>query len=128
AEESDRLKSAFLANMSHEIRTPMNGIIGFMDLLQEPDLESELRSEYIGIVKSSGERLLSTINDIIDISKIESGQAVVNHTRTNVNQLIDRLYKFFRYEADEKGLVFSVEQKLNDEQTWVNSDHVKLES
>jgi len=128
AEESDRLKSAFLANMSHEIRTPMNGIIGFMDLLQEPDLESELRSEYIGIVKSSGERLLSTINDIIDISKIESGQAVVNHTRTNVNQLIDRLYKFFRFEADEKGLVFSVEQKLNDEQTWVNSDHVKLES
>jgi len=128
AEESDRLKSAFLANMSHEIRTPMNGIIGFMDLLQEPDLESELRAEYIGIVKSSGERLLSTINDIIDISKIESGQAVVNYTRTNINQLIDRLYKFFRYEAEEKGLDFSIEQMLDDDLAWVSSDHVKLES
>lgn len=128
AEESDKLKSAFLANMSHEIRTPMNGIIGFMDLLQEPDLGRELRAEYIGIVKSSGERLLSTINDIIDISKIESGQAVVNYTRTNVNQLIDRLYKFFRYEADEKGLDFSIEQKLDEDHAWVSSDHVKLES
>ena len=128
AEESDQLKSAFLANMSHEIRTPMNGIIGFMDLLQEPDLGRELRAEYIGIVKSSGERLLSTINDIIDISKIESGQAVVNYTRTNINQLIDRLYKFFRHEADEKGLLFSIERKLEENMAWVSSDHVKLES
>ncbi len=78
AEESDRLKSAFLANMSHEIRTPMSGIIGFLNLLNEPDLSDENKSVYINIVTQSGHRLLDTINDIIEVSKIESGSLQVN--------------------------------------------------
>lgn len=68
AEESDRLKSAFLANMSHEIRTPMNGILGFTDLLEQPDLSGEQKQNYINIIKKSGDRMLNTVNDIIDIS------------------------------------------------------------
>jgi signal transduction histidine kinase len=77
AEESDQLKSAFLANMSHEIRTPMNGILGFAELLNEPDLAGEQQKFYISIIEKSGKRLLNIINDIISISKIESGQVEV---------------------------------------------------
>jgi signal transduction histidine kinase len=69
AEESDRLKSAFLANMSHEIRTPMNGILGFAELLGEPDLADEKQQYYIKIIEKSGKRMLNIINDIIGISK-----------------------------------------------------------
>ena len=74
AEEGDRLKTAFLANMSHEIRTPMNGILGFAGLLKEQKLTGEEQQEYIAIIEKSGYRMLNIINDIVDISKIESGQ------------------------------------------------------
>ena len=104
AEESDRLKSAFLANMSHEIRTPMNGILGFADLLKEPDLTSEMRHEYIGIIESSGARMVNIINDIIDISKIESGQMKLVISATNLNQQLDYIYNFLKPEAEKKGL------------------------
>src|SRR5690606_30260966 len=70
AEESDKLKSSFLANMSHEIRTPMNGIIGFTDLLKEQKLTGTEKDAYINIIKKSGERMLGTINDLIEISQI----------------------------------------------------------
>jgi signal transduction histidine kinase len=73
AEESDRLKSAFLANMSHEIRTPMNGIIGFTDLLKEHKLKGKEKINTSTSLKKSSERMLSTINDLIEISQIESG-------------------------------------------------------
>ena len=73
AEEIDLLKSAFLANMSHEIRTPMNGILGFSNLLKEPSLSGKKQKDYIQIIEKSGARMLNIINDIIDISKIESG-------------------------------------------------------
>nr|NQU91509.1 PAS domain S-box protein [Bacteroidota bacterium] len=78
AEQSDRLKSAFLANMSHEIRTPMNGILGFADLLKEPGLTGDQHQKYIRIIEQSGKRMLSTINDLIDISRIESGAMEVS--------------------------------------------------
>ena len=74
AEESDRLKSAFLANMSHEIRTPMNAILGFSGFLKDASLNEEKRNRFVDIINISGERLLAIINDIIDISKIESNQ------------------------------------------------------
>ena len=73
AEESERLKSSFLANMSHEIRTPMNGILGFMQLLKTPVLTPEKQLKYISMIEMGGERMLEIINDIIDISKIQTG-------------------------------------------------------
>ncbi len=85
AEESDRLKSAFLANMSHEIRTPMNGILGFIGLLKEPKLSGEKQQEFIDIIEKSGARMLNTINDIINISRIESGQVEISISETNIN-------------------------------------------
>ena len=73
AEENDRLKSAFLANISHEIRTPMNGILGFAELLKQSDLTGEQMGNYIQIIETCGFRMLNIINDLMDISKIESG-------------------------------------------------------
>jgi hypothetical protein len=104
AEESDRLKSAFLANMSHEIRTPMNGILGFAELLKEPRLSGAEQQDYIGIIEKSGHRMLNIINDIINISKVESGQMEVTISDTNINEQIDFIYYFFKPEADQKGV------------------------
>lgn len=104
AEESDRLKSAFLANMSHEIRTPMNGILGFAELLKEPKLTGEEQKEYIRIIEKSGARMLNIINDIINISKVESGQMPVYLSIVNVNDQIEFIHNFFKPEAEQKGV------------------------
>jgi len=127
AEESDHLKTAFLANMSHEIRTPMNGILGFMDLLQQPGLTGDQIDEYVSIVKLSGERLLSTINDIIDISKIEAGQSILNNAPVDINELLQEQYNFFKREADKKALNFSV-VLLPPESRTISTDAHKLSS
>ena len=97
AEESDRLKSAFLANMSHEIRTPMNGIMGFAELLKEPQLTGEDQINYINIIQKSGVRMLNIINDIISISKIEAGLMEVSLSETNFNDQLDYIFTFFTH-------------------------------
>jgi signal transduction histidine kinase len=106
AEESDRLKSAFLANMSHEIRTPMNGILGFADLLKEPGLTGETQQKYIRIIEKGGDRMLNIINDIISISKIESGLMKVNLQESNVNKQIEFIDIFFKPQVAAKKLRF----------------------
>lgn len=95
AEESDRLKTAFLSNMSHEIRTPMNAIIAFSDYLKNMDLTGEQRLEYLNYIQSSGQSLLNLINDIIDISKIESKQVDIQLSSLNVNKFMDELIVLF---------------------------------
>ncbi len=127
AEESDRLKSAFLANMSHEIRTPMNGILGFADLLQNPELEGGEQKRYIDIIKKSGERMLSTVNDIIDISRIESGIVELSISKVNITQQLNELYLFFKPGAAENGnkLVY---KNIKSEALEVNTDSEKLNS
>ena len=126
AEESDRLKSAFLANMSHEIRTPMNGILGFAELLKEPDLTGEQQQEYIRIIEKSGTRMLNIINDIVDISKIESGQMKVSLSETNVNDQIEYLFKFFKTEAESKGIQLFSKCALSVKEAVLLTDREKL--
>lgn len=128
AEESDRLKSAFLANISHEIRTPMNGILGFAELLKENDLSNEQQKEYIGIIETSGARLLNIINEIVDISKIESGQMKVSRSVTNVNLQIDYLFQFFKTETANKKLELSTKKSLPDQEAILFTDREKLYS
>ena len=94
AEESDKLKSAFLANMSHEIRTPMNAILGFTEILTETELDNK-QTEYINIIKSSGNHLLELINDIIDISKLESNQLQIAESECNLNNFLKDIKIFF---------------------------------
>jgi PAS domain S-box-containing protein len=126
AEESDRLKSAFLANMSHEIRTPMNGILGFAELLKTPGITGDQQKEYIQIIRKSGDRMLNIINDIVDISKIESGQMVVSVSETMVNKQMEFLYNFFRPEAQNKGIHLTSKNGLTDNESIIKTDKEKL--
>ena len=126
AEESDRLKSAFLANMSHEIRTPMNGILGFTSLLQDPDLTKEEIQEYTGIIERSGDRMLRTINDLIDISRIEAGQMNTVISEVDINEQINDLYAFFLPEAEEKGIELRINQSLISTNAIIHTDYEKL--
>ncbi len=91
AEESDKLKSRFLANMSHEIRTPMNAIMGFSDILLYQNLESIEQSKYLDQIKTSGENLLNIINDIVDISKIESDQLQIRNEKFELNKVLKHI-------------------------------------
>ncbi len=126
AEESDRLKSAFLANMSHEIRTSMNGILGFSGLLNSPNLTGEKQKEYIRIIENSGKRMLNIINDIVSISKIESGIQEVNISETNINDQIDYIQNFFMSETEKKGITLFAKNYLPPKDVIVNTDKEKL--
>jgi len=126
AEESDRLKSAFLANMSHEIRTPMNGIIGFADLLKELDLTGEEQREYIQIIEKSGERMLNIINEIISISKIESGTIDIHISDTNINKQVKFVYNSLKLDAEKKGLNLSYVSFFPEHDAVVKTDSDKL--
>ncbi len=112
ATESDRLKSAFLANMSHEIRTPMNGILGFSQLLKTPKLTGEEQQIFIDVIEKSGTRMLNIINDIINISRIESEQVEVSISETNINRLVIDIFNFFKPEADSKKLNLTFKNTL----------------
>ncbi len=127
AEESSRLKSAFLANVSHEIRTPMNAIIGFLELLKEPDLEGDQRLEFIDIVNQSGQRLLQTINDIIEAAKLEAGQAELALEEVVVPDTLHYLQKLFSQQAREQGLEFRLKSELPPGMGAIITDRLKLE-
>lgn len=126
AEESDRLKSAFLANMSHEIRTPMNGIMGFAQLLKEPNLKGEEQIQFIDIIENSGKRMLNIINDIIDLSKIEAGQMELILNEVNINKQTEYLYTFFKPEAEKNGLKLSFDNGLPNHLALIESDKEKI--
>ncbi len=126
AEESDLLKTSFLQNMSHEIRTPMNGILGFAELLKNPELPELKQQEFIRIIEQSGKRMLNIINDIVNISKIETGQIEIELKETNVNSLLQHLRTFFKPEAKRKGLGLLSNTGLSDESFNIDTDETKL--
>jgi PAS domain S-box-containing protein len=127
AEESDRLKSDFLANMSHEIRTPMNGILGFTSLLSRTDVNPPKQKLYVQIIEQSGHRMLGIINNIIDISKIESGLVEVIREETDLNRVFRGLYDFFRPEAENSGISLYLHTALPDDDCSYETDRQKLE-
>ncbi len=126
AEESNRLKTAFLQNISHEIRTPMNGILGFAELLRDSCLTPDQIKEYVDIIEQSGKRMLHVINDILDLSKIETGQVEAQIQEAPINGLMHDLMVFFRPEAQAKELSLSLHCDLPDQQDIVVTDFPKL--
>lgn len=128
AKESDHLKTVFLQNMSHEIRTPMNGILGFLDLLKTSNLDNLKRDKYIDVIKISSERLLDTINDIIELSKIESGLIAVNYSNVDVVKTLKEYCDFFKYKANEKGLTINCIQQIDENGAIIKTDSYLLES
>ncbi|HUX55242.1 MAG TPA: ATP-binding protein, partial [Williamwhitmania sp.] len=126
AEESDRLKSAFLANMSHEIRTPMNGLLGFSEMLGIPNLSTEKRAFYMDIVKKTSQQLLSIINDIIDISKIETNQVKVNLGSANISALMSKVKALLDPQATLKKLELRLVMAVPNEHCNIVTDEVKL--
>jgi len=128
AEESDRLKSAFLANMSHEIRTPMNGILGFADLLKRSHLSDEKQKDYIDIIEKSGERMLDLINDLINISKIESGQLDLSFAEININAQLNFMYEFFQIEVEKNGLKMNLHCPVPVDKAKLVTDREKFDA
>lgn len=126
AEESDRLKSAFLANMSHEIRTPMNGIIGFSKILTEGELSKAERTEYSDILNNSCQRLLNTVNDILDISKLDSGQMEIRYSIFPPTKVFNELLAVYddRYTANGVSLELKVDYRLRE--ITINADERKI--
>ena len=111
AEESDKMKSAFLANMSHEIRTPMNGILGFTELLNTHNYSIDEQDHFVKLIQQSGERMLTTINNIIQISKIESGVEKLQIAETDIENVIKELFQFFAEEAKRKNVSLIIEKR-----------------
>ena len=106
AEAASEAKTQFLANMSHELRTPMNGIIGMIDLLGQTGLSSE-QADYVDTLGTSSEALMTILNDILDLSKIQAGKMRLNEAPLALDPLLDRLRALFLYRANQKNLRFT---------------------
>jgi len=130
AEESDKLKSAFLANMSHEIRTPMNAVMGFANLLKRNDVDDKTRLEYLEHILQSGESLILLINDIVDISKIDSNQLKIEKCHVRINEILEQIYN--RYEEllllkNNSGIRIKFETAFPDPDFTIVTDPFRLQ-
>ena len=126
AEESDRLKTAFLHNISHEIRTPMNAIVGFSNLLREPDLTRDERDTYTELISRSSNHLLSIVNDVIEISNVEAGRLKLSVSEICLNSLLDDLLLQYQPKAAATGIQFRLELPGSDAIVNINTDGTKL--
>ena len=126
AEESDRLKSDFLANMSHEVRTPLNSIIGFSELLSDSCFKEEEKNEFIQHIITNGNKLLTIISDIMDISMMESGVFKIRKSQVNVHEFVSNIMKQFSVQIEEKKLGIKLSLPANDEETIIIADADRL--
>ena len=125
AEAANRAKSAFLANMSHEIRTPMTAILGFSQLMQRDPAATPEQRKHLDVINRSGEHLLTIINDILEISKIEAGRTTLNPTTFDLHALINDLETMFRVQTDAKNLHLIVE-RVGELPRFVLADEAKV--
>lgn len=126
AEENNRLKTAFLNNLSHEIRTPMNAIVGFANLLAEPELNSEQISSYTQIILSNCNQLLNIVTDVLTISTIETSQETVNVQPVVINSLIVDLLNYFKNSQQHQNVDIYTKQYFSNKLSEVYTDRNKL--
>jgi nitrogen-specific signal transduction histidine kinase/DNA-binding NarL/FixJ family response regulator len=125
AEIANQAKSVFLANMSHELRTPLNAILGFSQIIDHsPNLSAE-EKEQVHVINRSGEHLLALINDVLDISKIESGKILLNLLDANLHKLLDNIHDLFNLQSEKKGLYLRFEIEPNVPQ-FIRTDETRL--
>ncbi|WP_353932702.1 GAF domain-containing protein [Okeanomitos corallinicola TIOX110] len=125
ADAANRAKSEFLANMSHELRTPLNAILGFTQLMQQDQSFSSDHRRYIEIINNSGEHLLSLINDVLEMSKIEAGRTTLCETEFDLHKLLFSLAAMLQLKAKAKGLKLNFDYDVNLPQ-YIKSDENKL--
>ena len=128
AEESNRLKSAFLSNISHEIRTPFNVILGFLKLILEEELATDERVLFGQMINQSASRLMNTIDDIIEISKLQSGSLEIFATEFNIKLLMNELFNHFKCDCEVKALEIKVNHDLINNREYIFTDRLKLGS
>ena len=126
AEEGDRLKSSFLANLSHEIRTPMNAINGFTELLLNTDINEAEKLEYLNVIEKSGKNLVGIIDDLIEMSKIDSNQLTPNLTIVNLESCINELYETVKITIKNKDIDFILIKPETPAQFNIITDDIKL--
>ena len=115
AEVANKAKSTFLANMSHELRTPLNAILGFSDLMRREDFKklnplTQVQQENLAIIHRSGGHLLSLINNVLDLSKVEAGLISLNPNNFDLHSLLDNLVDMFALKAEQKNLQLVLER------------------
>ncbi len=125
ADKANKAKSEFLANMSHELRTPLNAILGFSQILNREKSLAPEHQQFLGIINRSGEHLLELINDILEMSKIESGRIVLNENDFDLYRLLNRLEEMLRLKAESKGLQLTF-SRSNDVPQFIRTDESKL--
>ncbi len=126
AEQSDKLKAAFLANISHEIRTPLNGIIGFADILIQKEISEADKEQYSKMIHNLSGQLLSIVNDILEISRIETNQIKLSIAPININQTLLKLFSSFENQARDKHLTFEINSELAENQAVIYGDGFRL--
>ncbi len=122
AEAADRLKTAFLNNISHEVRTPLNGILGFGQMIAEPDLSQDEKEIYFKMLQQSIDRLVNTITDFMDISLIASDNLTVNREEFPISTLFSELSELYEEQCKEKGLKFMLSLPPGNEKVELESD------
>ncbi|HAC62592.1 MAG TPA: hybrid sensor histidine kinase/response regulator, partial [Cyanothece sp. UBA12306] len=125
AEAANRAKSEFLANMSHELRTPLNAILGFCQIIRRSQLLPLEHQDNLSIINRSGEHLLTLINQVLDLAKIEAGRVNLNLSNFDFYHLLDDLEDLFQFKTEEKGLQLLFERSADVPQ-YIKTDQVKL--
>ena len=126
AEESDKLKSSFLANMSHEIRTPMNAIVGFSEILLNKNLPQAKQTRFLNVLNTSCHQLLKVINDVLDISKIETGQMTIISEAFNLNKVMKDIQTMFLYHPKNNNNIIDIVSTISETQSHIICDETKV--
>jgi len=124
--QTDKLKNEFISNISHEIRTPMNAIVGLTSFLNNPEITRAEAEDYIEAINSSCKQLLTVIDDIVDISKIESGQLIIMVEEVNLNDILRDLYSIYRDQGKLKNIDLGYSSGLTDDRSQIRTDGLRI--